>query len=41
MLRTVYKIFYIYFPKACTYFFVCLIDGAARIFSNSYAAIGN
>ena len=41
MLRTVNKIFFIYFPKVRTYFYVCLIDGAARIFSNSYAATWN
>ena len=27
-------------PKPCTCFYVCLIDGAARIFPYSYAATG-
>ena len=28
-------------PKLRTYFYVCLIDGSARIFPTSYAATGN
>ena len=34
-------LFSIYFPKLRTYFYVHLMDGAARIFPSSYAATEN
>ena len=35
------EIFFHLLPKLRTYFYVGLIDGAARIFPTSYAATGN